>query len=274
MTAVPLMLKWIHYRALVHNLASTVSLGENAQLSIATVTPDRLKYTVEIRALHIFSLGLQLPLQDTKEFLMFKRIAMAFCSALFLTGGAGGGFSGGGARGSVGGGYRGGFYGGRGYYGGSYYRGGLYFGLGGWGYPYYGYYGYNPDYWGYPYYGYYGYEPYYYGYDPYAHNSYPPYSMPPSVPQQNYEYQYPQQGQGQQPTAQPQSSTGENQGQNFYLVAFNDHTIQAATAYKIEGDQIHWITRDGQEKQAPLSSVDIRFSQQLNSDRHVDFRIP
>jgi hypothetical protein len=72
---------------------------------------------------------------------------------------------------------------------------------------------------------------------------------------------------------QSQPSSG-NQGQNFYLIAFNDHTIQAATAYKVEGDQIHWITREGQEMQAPLASVDIRYSQQINRDRHVDFRIP
>jgi len=132
---------------------------------------------------------------------------------------------------------------------------------------------------GYPSYGYYGYDPYYYGYDPYAYNSYPAYSPPPVAPQQNYGYQYPQQGQGQpapppQPQTQPQSSYGNNQRQNFYLIAFNDHTIQAATAYKVEGDQIHWVTRDGEEKQAPLSSVDVQFSQQINRDRHVEFKIP
>jgi len=70
---------------------------------------------------------------------------------------------------------------------------------------------------------------------------------------------------------QSQPSSG-NQG--FYLIAFNDHTIQAATAYKVEGDQIRWITREGQEMQAPLASVDIRYSQQINRERHVDFRIP
>ena len=189
-------------------------------------------------------------------------------------GGHAGGFSGGGGfRGSGGfggGGFRGGGFGGRGFYGGRYY-GGLYFGLGGWGYPYYGSYGYPYN----PYY--YGYDPYYYGYDPYAYDSYPSYSAPPPAPQQNYGY--PQPGQGQpapppQPQTRPQSSSGNNPGQNFYLIAFNDHTIEAATAYKVEGDQIHWITRDGQEKQAPLSSVDVPFSQKMNSDRHVDFRIP
>jgi hypothetical protein len=184
-------------------------------------------------------------------------------------GGHVGGFSGGGSfRG--GNGFRGGNFGGGYFYGGRYYGGpSFYLGLGGWGYPYYGYYGY-------PYY--YGYDPYYYGYDSYTYDTYPPYSTPPPPPQQNYGY--PQPGQGQpaapppQPQTQPQSSNGSDQGQNFYLIAFNNHTIEAATAYKVEGDQIHWIARDGQEKQAPLLSVDIRYSQQLNSDRHVDFQIP
>ena len=66
---------------------------------------------------------------------------------------------------------------------------------------------------------------------------------------------------------QPGTST-----QNVYLIAFTDHSIQAATAYKVDGDQIHWITREGQEKQAPLSTVDVPFSVQINRDRRVDFR--
>ena len=152
---------------------------------------------------------------------------------------------------------------------------------------------------GYPYGGYgygYGYDPYSYGYDPYAYSD-PGYSAPPpqnygyqQYPQQGYPQQgYPQQGYPQQgypkqqqrqpaapppPQTQPQSSTGNIQGQNFYLIAFTDHSIQAATAYKVDGDQIHWIARDGQEKQAPLSTVDVRFSEQMNRDRHVDFQIP
>jgi len=145
------------------------------------------------------------------------------------------------------------------------------------GYPYYGY-GY-----GYPYYGSYGYDPSYYGYDPNAYNyqTAPPqnYGYPPpqsqAYPQQAYPQQaYPQQTQPQQPQYQPQSSAGNAQGQNFYLIAFSDHTIQAATAYKVDGDQIHWMTREGAEKQAPLSTVDVRFSQQINRDRGVSFQIP
>jgi hypothetical protein len=155
-----------------------------------------------------------------------------------------------------------GFRGGYGYDGGRYYGPSLYFGVAG--YPYYG-----------PWYGAYGYDPYSYGYDPYAYGGGSAYPPPATVPEN---YGYPTQGQNQpaQPPAstQTQAANGGDQGQNFYLIAFTDHSIQAATAYKIEGDQFYWITREGDEKQAPLSSVDIAFSQQINRDRHVGLRIP
>ena len=201
-------------------------------------------------------------------------------------GSVGGGFRGGsvgGFRGGAVGGFRGGYRGGfRGYYGGyPYYGSGLYFGFGG--YPYYGY----------PAYGYgYGYDPYAYGADPYAYDG--GYSTAPA-PQQDYGYQqgYPPQGQvqggpppQQQPPqyqgdypppppvqTQPQSANEGNQPQ-FYLIAFNDHTIQAATAYKVEGDQLYWQDREGKEHHAPLSRIDVPFSQQINRDRNVDFQIP
>jgi len=162
----------------------------------------------------------------------------------------------------------GGFRGGRGYYyGGRWYGGsGLYLGFGG--YPYYGY-GYS-----YPYY--YGYNPYAYGYDPYGYDG--AYSTAPP-PQQNYGYDqgqqnYPQQQQPQYgPPPQPQSANQGAAGQ-FYLIAFSDHTIQAASAYKVEGDQLYWQDRDNQEHHVPLSQIDVPFSQQINRDRNVDFQIP
>ena len=61
---------------------------------------------------------------------------------------------------------------------------------------------------------------------------------------------------------------------DFYLIAFNDHTIQAALSFRVEGDQIVYTTREHEEKRAPLSSVDRRFSEQINRDRRVDFRLP
>nr|MDP9115398.1 hypothetical protein [Acidobacteriota bacterium] len=101
-----------------------------------------------------------------------------------------------------------------------------------------------------------------------------------TYPQQNNPPQnYPQQGQeqvGPPPGAlqQTQPQAAEGGPAQYYLIAFTDHTIQAANAYKVEGDQIYWQDRENREHHAPLSKVDIAFSQQINRDRNVDFQIP
>ena len=61
---------------------------------------------------------------------------------------------------------------------------------------------------------------------------------------------------------------------DYYLIAFNDHTIRAAVSYTVEGDQIRYTTREHEEKTAPLASVDVLFSEQINRDRRVEFRLP
>jgi hypothetical protein len=61
---------------------------------------------------------------------------------------------------------------------------------------------------------------------------------------------------------------------DFYLIAFEDHTIQAAVSFRMEGDEIYWVTREHEEKHAPLSTVDRRFSEQINRDRRVEFKLP
>jgi hypothetical protein len=185
---------------------------------------------------------------------------------------SGGGFRSGGfpAR-SFGGGFRGSTYVNRGYYGGRYYPR-YSFGFGYWGYPYYGYAGY-------PYY----YDPYYYGgyYDPYYYGSsnydyggtyisqpaYTP-SAAPVVINQNYEPERV----GPAVISTPQESF--YRPADFYLIAFTNHTIQAALSYTVEGDMLHYTTREHVEKTAPVSSVDVRFSEQINRDRRVDFRLP
>ncbi|HEV2201820.1 MAG TPA: hypothetical protein VGR73_18525 [Bryobacteraceae bacterium] len=188
---------------------------------------------------------------------------------------SGGGFSGGGFRG--GGGFAGGgFRDGRGFRGDGF-RGGrfggssFFLGFGGWGWPYYG--------WGYPYYGggYYGY-PYGYGYDPgyydygypaydYGYTDAPPQSGP-TVINQSVSPGY------QQPSAPTTANQSFYRTPDFYLIAFADHTIQAALSFTVEGDTIHYTTREHEEKTAPLSSVDVRFSEQINRDRRVEFKLP
>jgi hypothetical protein len=144
---------------------------------------------------------------------------------------------------------------------------GLGFGTGLWGYP--GFYDYGS---GYPFdYGY-GYPnsanlvapsyPYYEGgatSPPVIVQNYPPPSYPPPAPVIR-EYA-------------PSNGTTEYRD-TLYLIAFQDHHIVAAVAYWVEVDTLHYITREHEEKLVPLSQIDRSFSEQLNRDRHVEFRLP
>jgi len=61
---------------------------------------------------------------------------------------------------------------------------------------------------------------------------------------------------------------------DMYLIAFMDRTIQPALEYHVAGDEIVWTTLDHLEHRALLASVDRRFSEQINRDRRVEFRLP
>ena len=190
----------------------------------------------------------------------------------FSGGGFGHGFNGGGFRGSGFGGFRGGF--GRGFgFGHGFGRGfGGRFGIG------LGFYG---GYW--PWYGYgYGWDPYWYGgygypYDPYAYGagSYDSgyYSNP------NVTVVYPQTQAAVAPSQPVRPSIQEYRdeyGQSReinYLIAFRDGTIRASIAYWVDGNTLHYVTRDHQERTVPLDSVDRSFSEKLNRDQRVPFHL-
>lgn len=186
----------------------------------------------------------------------------------------GGGFIGSGRVGGFNGGFRGGFrgntiirggnrfiggrfFGGRSYYPGYFYPG-LSFGFG-YGYPYY-----DPFFYDSYAYSPYSYDPYYYATPYYGSVAYTP-PVPPSPPA---------------PPTVINQNIGTASGGSFYrtpdyyLIAFNDHTIRAAVSYTVEGDQIRYVTREHEEKTAPIDSVDRRFSEQINRDRRVEFRLP
>jgi len=59
-----------------------------------------------------------------------------------------------------------------------------------------------------------------------------------------------------------------------YLIAFKDHVIRAAVAYAVEGATLYYTTLQGTREQAPLDSIDVPFSEQLNRERNVEFRPP
>ncbi len=152
----------------------------------------------------------------------------------------------------------------------------------GFGYPYYGFgFGYGWPYWG----GYYGgyYDPYYYN-DGYYPDAYYGNSGGGYYPDSYYPDNYSSYGTqapvviNQQYSPNPPSPSSASESYyrrpDYYLIAFNDQTIQAAVSFSVDGDQIRWTTREHVEKSAPLSTVDRRFSEQINRDRRVEFRLP
>lgn len=60
----------------------------------------------------------------------------------------------------------------------------------------------------------------------------------------------------------------------IYLIALKDHTIYAASSYRVEGKTLHYVNLDNAAKQVPLDQVDRNFSMQLNQQRHVAFHLP
>lgn len=200
--------------------------------------------------------------------------------------GGGTGIGGGGYRGGSGGygsGFRGGY--GSGFRGGYGYGFGGGFGYGGY-YPYYGYglglgLGFWPGYYGaydtpYDYYPSNGSYGSYYA-DPYGYSSSPNTTViyPPSQPTTLYVdppvhssiHVYDEYGQEVQKGGSSSSSP-------LYLIAFQDHSIQAAVSYRVDGNTLIYVNMQREEKRAPLSSVDRDFTMQLNRERHVQFNLP
>ena len=200
-------------------------------------------------------------------------------------GSRGGGFSG--ARGGFGG-LSSGFRGYNGYRGSGYryYRGGYGFGFGGYGYgPYYGY-GYYP--WtgyGYSYWPSYSdnysdsYYPDTYGYSPYNPSPnvtvvYPPAQAAPPVVYNTgaahpVGHSYDQYGQ----EIQPAGSSAEARSP-IYLIALNSGVIYPASAYRVEGNVLHYSALDRQEKQVSLDQVDRSLTLRLNRERRVPMNLP
>lgn len=60
----------------------------------------------------------------------------------------------------------------------------------------------------------------------------------------------------------------------IFLIALTDHTVVAAIAYWVDGDTLHWVSREAKQNHMSLSLVDRDFSKQLNDQRHVEFKLP
>ncbi|HET8550380.1 MAG TPA: hypothetical protein VFL57_20355 [Bryobacteraceae bacterium] len=58
-----------------------------------------------------------------------------------------------------------------------------------------------------------------------------------------------------------------------YLIAAKSGTIWAARAYWVEGGSLHFVTMHDERRTIALDEVDRVFSEQLNRERRVDFRL-
>ena len=60
----------------------------------------------------------------------------------------------------------------------------------------------------------------------------------------------------------------------IFLIAMQDHSIRPVIAYWVQGDTLHYVSRDGVVDQVSLALVDRDFSRQLNAERNVPFALP
>jgi hypothetical protein len=204
----------------------------------------------------------------------------SFRGGSFRGGSSFGAFRGGFGSSHFGSGFRGGFgYGfrGRPFYRSSFYYGGFYGGLGlGFGL---GYGLYDPFFYSSYYYPPYYEAPYYYAppvsyggaYAPSSpvvvvNNQEPAYTPAPAYDTQRYNTQ--------RDTRYEQAPEQNRDEPVIYSIAFRDHRIVSAVAYWVTGDTLHYVTRDHEMREVPLSEIDRNFSEQLNRDKRVDFRLP
>ncbi len=115
-----------------------------------------------------------------------------------------------------------------------------------------------------------------------GYDAYPPSEAPPSEPQRVVVNQYfvspsysRQESYEPTPPAEQPGNAGDPIGptQNYYLIAYKDHTIYSALAYWVEGETLHYVTTQNTHNQASLALLDLEQTTKLNADRSVPFSI-
>jgi hypothetical protein len=89
-----------------------------------------------------------------------------------------------------------------------------------------------------------------------------------------------QQPQQQEPTLKvyenrsvPRAAT-EDDKPTIFLIAMKEGNIMPALAFWVEGDTLHYITRESSHNKISLDRIDREFSVRLNKERGLEFRIP
>jgi hypothetical protein len=68
-------------------------------------------------------------------------------------------------------------------------------------------------------------------------------------------------------------SAGRPANESLVLIALKDQNIVAAIAYWTDRNELKYVTPARQQKQVPLSQVDVKLSERLNNERHVLFHL-
>jgi hypothetical protein len=61
--------------------------------------------------------------------------------------------------------------------------------------------------------------------------------------------------------------------QNYYLIAYKDHSVYSVLAYWLEGDTLHYVTTQNTHNQASMNLIDLDLTKTLNQARGVPFTI-
>ncbi len=69
------------------------------------------------------------------------------------------------------------------------------------------------------------------------------------------------------------SNAGRPANEGLFLIALKDQNIVTAIAYWTDRNELKYITPARQQKQVPLSEVDVKLSERLNNERQVQFHL-
>ena len=61
--------------------------------------------------------------------------------------------------------------------------------------------------------------------------------------------------------------------ENYYLIAYKDHSVYAVLAYWLEDKTLHYVTTHNVHNQASLDLIDLDLTKSLNQARDVPFTL-
>jgi hypothetical protein len=61
---------------------------------------------------------------------------------------------------------------------------------------------------------------------------------------------------------------------NYYLIAYKDHSVYPAISYWVEDKTLHYVTTQNTHNQASLDLIDLNLTRTINQARNVTFTLP